>query len=251
MNDRSAVVTGAASGIGLESVRRLIKDGYAIAAIDIDRENLEREMAAMSISAERIMTFDIDVSDEEAVNSVIDRTNDYFGRIDVLVNNAGIGTAEPLHTTSTEQWDRIMDVNLTGPFLCSRAVLPIMLEGGGGVILNIASVAALVGVRNRAVYCASKAGLLGLTRSMAVDYARRGIRVVAICPGTVDSPWIRKILSEDPDPVKRREEMAARQLDGRLGTPEEIAAAVSFLASDEARFVNGSAFVIDGGMTAI
>ncbi|MGH8882845.1 MAG: SDR family NAD(P)-dependent oxidoreductase, partial [Stackebrandtia sp.] len=140
---------------------------------------------------------------------------------------------------------------LTATFTTCRAVLPGMVAAGGGIIVNVGSIAGVVGVRDRAAYCASKGGVIALTRSIAADYAANGIRANAICPGTVGSEWIDKILSDAPDPVAARVAMAARQLDNRMGTPDEVAAGIAFLASDDGRFVNGSAFMMDGGVTAV
>ena len=173
-----------------------------------------------------------------------------IGAPEVLVNVAGIGVAATVLETSDEDWNRVLAVNLTGPFLTTRAMLPLMLDRGSGVIVNIASVGGQVGLPRRAAYCASKAGLIGLTKAIAVDHAREGIRCVAICPGTVETEWIGKILANAPDPAAARAAMAARQLDGRMGTPEEIAAMVSFVAGPDGRFINGAALVVDGGMTA-
>jgi len=153
--------------------------------------------------------------------------------------------------TTPEEWDRILAVNLTAMFRMCRAVLPPMISAGGGVIVNVASTAGIVGIPSRAAYCASKAGVIGLTRAIAVDHALEGIRANAICPGTTQTPWLAKILAGADDPEALRRHMAERQLDHRFGTPEEVAAGIAFLASDEARFVNGSVFVMDGGMTAV
>jgi NAD(P)-dependent dehydrogenase (short-subunit alcohol dehydrogenase family) len=153
--------------------------------------------------------------------------------------------------TTDDVWDLTIAVNLTAQFHTCRAVLPAMLDAGGGVIVNVASAAGLVAVRRRAAYCASKAGILGLTRAIAADFAAQGIRCNAICPGTVASEWIGKILADADDPEQMRRQMAERQLDGRMGTPEEVAGGIAFLVGPDARFVNGSAFVMDGGLTAV
>jgi NAD(P)-dependent dehydrogenase (short-subunit alcohol dehydrogenase family) len=248
---RTALVTGAGSGIGYATTQLLAQRGYAIAAADLSAEGVERAVTDSRAHGVPAVGRALDVRDETAVAELIDLAVAELGGLDLLANVAGIGVAAPLAETSTEDWDRVIGVNLTGTFVTCRLALPRMLEAGGGVIVNVASVAGVVGVRQRAAYCASKAGVIGLTRSIAVDYAAQGIRANAICPGTVASEWIGKILSNAPDPDAARKAMEERQLDGRMGTPEEVAAGIAFLAGDEGRFVNGTAFVMDGGMTAI
>ena len=149
------------------------------------------------------------------------------------------------------EWDLTFNVNITATFLFCKMVLPQMLARGAGAIVNVASAGAIVGLKNRVAYCASKAAVVGLTRCIAADHATQGIRINAIAPGTVGSEWIEKILSDVPDPVATRKMMEARQLDGKMGTPEEIAEGINFLLSPAARFVNGSVFVMDGGLTAV
>lgn len=245
------IVTGAASGIGEATAKRLAGEGISIALLDTDPAGLDRVAADIEGAGGHCSRHLVDVRDSAAVARVLEEASGALGSSGLLVNVAGIGVAARLHETSLEDWDRVLAVNLRGVFNTCRAVLEGMMERGGGVIVNVASVAGVVGVRNRAAYCASKAGVIGLTRSIAVDYAASGIRANAICPGTVASPWIGKILADAPDPLAARQAMEARQLDGRMGTPEEVAAGIAFLASPEARFVNGSAFVMDGGMSAI
>jgi NAD(P)-dependent dehydrogenase (short-subunit alcohol dehydrogenase family) len=164
---------------------------------------------------------------------------------------AGVGVAATLLETSLADWDRLLGVNVTAPFLACKAVLPGMLERGHGIIVNIASVAGVVAVRDRCAYTTSKTAVVGLTRSIAADYASRGIRANAICPGTVETEWIGKILANAEDPEAARAAMAARQLDGRMGSPEEVAEGVAFLVSDGGRFMNGAAMVMDGGLSAV
>lgn len=238
-----AIVTGAGSGIGFATAVRLAQDGFSITAVDVDAAGLKR-LADTVVATTR----ELDIRDAAGFERLLDKLP---REPDALVNVAGIGVAAPLHETSPNDWDRVLDVNLRAIFLTCRAALPRMLAAGHGSIVNVASVAGLVGVRNRAAYCASKAGVIGLTRSIAVDYAHRGIRANAVCPGTVASEWIDKILADADDPVAARRSMEERQLDGRMGTPEEIAGAIAYLLGSDARFVNGSAFVIDGGMTAV
>jgi NAD(P)-dependent dehydrogenase (short-subunit alcohol dehydrogenase family) len=245
-----AVVTGAASGIGRATALRLARDGFDVAMVDLDTVGLAVTHDQIKASGGLTRAFVVDLCDPLAVGSIAREIAVTSGAPEVLVNVAGIAVAATVLETSDEDWGRILAVNLTGPFLTTRATLPLMIDRGSGVIVNIASVGGLVGLARRAAYCASKAGLIGLTKAIAVDHAREGIRCVAICPGTVETEWIGKILASAPDPVAAREAMAARQLDGRMGTPDEIAAMVSFVAGPDGRFINGAALVVDGGMTA-
>ncbi|GAA3790154.1 SDR family oxidoreductase [Sphaerisporangium flaviroseum] len=245
-----AVVTGAASGIGRATALRLAREGYEVAMMDLDVTGLVETGALIQRAGGLAHPFTVDLCDPLAVGSVTREIAVTVGAPEVLVNVAGIGLSANVLETSDADWNRVMAVNLTGPFLTIRATLPLMLDRGSGVIVNIASVGGQVGLARRAAYCASKAGLVGLTRAVAVDHAREGIRCVAICPGTVETEWIGKILANAADPVAARAAMAARQLDGRMGAPDEIAAMVAFLAGPEGRFVNGAALVLDGGMTA-
>lgn len=247
---RRGVVTGAASGIGRATALRLAEDGYPVCVVDIDEPGARDTVQRI---ADRGGTADVHVIDLSDGSAVEDGFREILshGAPGVLVNNAGIGWAATLPETTDELWDRTMSVNLTAQFRTCRAVIPAMIAAGGGTIVNVASAAGLVGVGRRAAYCASKAGVIGLTRAITVDHAREGIRCNAICPGTVASEWIDKILADAEDAEETRRQMAARQLDGQMGTPEEVANGIAFLASPEARFVNGSAFVMDGGLTAV
>jgi len=249
--NRIAVVTGAASGIGRAIARHLAGEDYEIAMMDLNEPGLDAVRAQIEEKGGTAHSFAVDLCDPLAVGAVAREIAVRVGPPHVLVNVAGIGLAATVLETSDEDWNRVLSVNLTGPFLTTRAILPLMLDRGSGVIINIASVGGQVGIARRAAYCAAKAGLVGLTRAVAVDHAREGVRSVAICPGTVETEWIGKILADSPDPDAARRAMADRQLDGRMGTPEEVAAVVAFVAGDQGRFINGAALVIDGGMTAI
>jgi NAD(P)-dependent dehydrogenase (short-subunit alcohol dehydrogenase family) len=245
-----AMVTGAASGIGRATAVRLAREGYEVAMMDVDVAGLAKTHTQIQEIGGQAHPFPVDLCDPLAVGSVTREIAVTVGTPTVLVNVAGIGVSASVLETSDEDWNRVLAVNLTGPFLTTRATLPLMLDRGSGVIVNIASVAGQVGLARRAAYCASKAGLVGLTRAVAVDHGREGIRCVAICPGTVETEWIAKILANAPDPVAAREAMAERQLDGRMGSPDEVAAMVAFVAGPDGRFINGAALVLDGGMTA-
>ncbi|MGW1679485.1 SDR family NAD(P)-dependent oxidoreductase [Saccharopolyspora sp. NPDC002376] len=247
---RTAIVTGAGSGIGYATSIALAAEGYRIVAIDISADGTERAAQAVAEAGSEALPVSLDVRDADAFEAAVDNAEQHFGATpQLLANIAGIGIAATVTETSREGWDAVLGVNLTALFETCRIVLPRMVAAGGGCIVNVSSVAGVVGVRNRAAYCASKAGVIGLTRSIAVDYADQGIRANAICPGTVGSEWIGKILADAPDPEAARKAMEQRQLDGKMGTPEEVAEGIAFLA--KSRFANGSAFVMDGGMTAI
>ncbi|MCC5948032.1 MAG: SDR family oxidoreductase [Nitriliruptoraceae bacterium] len=248
---RPAFVTGAASGIGRATALRLADDGIPLALFDRDAAGLADTAARIQAAGGTASTQVGDVSDRADVEAAIAGALEEYGDLGTLVNIAGIGVRAPLAETSDEDWDAVMDVNVRGPFLACRALLPHLVETGGGIIVNVGSIASVIGITDRAVYCVSKAAVLGLTRSIAADYARFGIRVNAICPGTVDTEWIGKILADAPDPVATRAAMEARQLDGRMGSPEEVAAGIAFLVSADGRFMNGSAMMMDGAMTAV
>jgi NAD(P)-dependent dehydrogenase (short-subunit alcohol dehydrogenase family) len=247
---RVALVTGAASGNGEAIAARFLRDGAAVVAVDAAADGLARAAAAWSEHADRVATVIADVTEPSQIEAAVAAAGERFGRLDVLVNNAGISgdrRATTLHETPIDQWDRVMAVNVRGVFLGCRAALPVMLAQGGGMIVNIASVAGLVAFPGRAAYTTSKGAVIQLTKSIAADYASRGIRANALCPGMVDTPMTHWRLS-DPD-------LLAAVLDRipqrEIGDPSDVADAVAFLAGPEARQFNGAAIVMDGGWTAI
>jgi NAD(P)-dependent dehydrogenase (short-subunit alcohol dehydrogenase family) len=245
-----AMVTGAGSGIGQAIATVFAAEGARVAVVDASPAGGEDTMGQIKAAGGEAYFQRADVSRSADVRAAVESVLQRWGRLDILCNNAGIGVAATVTDTSEEDWDRVLAVDLKGVFLGCKFAIPAMIAQGGGVIVNTASVAGLVGVANRAAYCAAKAGVVGLTKSIAVDYVAQHIRVNAICPGTVDSPWIQKILSAQPDPVAERQRMVERQPMGRMGRPEEIARAALYLASDDSAFVTGTAFIIDGGLTA-
>ncbi|MEA2294732.1 MAG: 2-keto-3-deoxy-L-fuconate dehydrogenase [Solirubrobacteraceae bacterium] len=234
---RRALVTGAGSGIGEAVARGLHAEGADVVLADLAGEHARAVAAELGDRAEPVQ---LDVRDEDAVRAVA-------RDVDVLVNVAGIGSTTTAPATSLDVWEDVFAVNARGTFLCCKHAIPGMVDRGRGAIVNMASVAALVGLRNRAAYCASKGAVVALTRALAVDHVGDGIRVNAVCPGTVDSPWVRRLVEEVGESL---DALRARQPLGRLGRPDEIAGAVLYLASDDAAFVTGTAFVIDGGLTA-
>ena len=238
---RVAVVTGGSSGIGLATCERLSDEGFTVAALDVKPDD------AAGVAA---MTLRCDVTGEADVTTAMAPVAGRPGPIDVLVNNAGITgsqAAARCHETPVEEWDRVQAVNVRGPFLCSRAVLPSMLARGSGHIITIASVAGLVAFPGRCAYTASKGAALMLTRSIAVDYAAAGIRANAVCPGMVYTPMTSWRL----DQPELRAEVEARIPVGRVASPGEIADAVALLASGRLSYMTGHPLVVDGGMSAL
>jgi NAD(P)-dependent dehydrogenase (short-subunit alcohol dehydrogenase family) len=247
---RLALVTGAASGIGRATSIRLAQDGYDLLLVDRDEDGLHGTAASVEALGAIVRTQALDLSQSESIMPVMAKAMAGL-TVDALVNNAGIGFARTTEQTTLDEWDLTLDVNLKATFIFCKMVLPMMLAAGGGQIVNVASAGAIVGFKSRAAYCASKAGVVGLTRCIAADHAAQGIRVNAIAPGTTSSEWIARILTDVEDPVTTRKAMEARQLDGKMGTPEEVAGGIAFLLGPDARFVNGSLFVMDGGVTAV
>ena len=232
---RNALVTGAGSGIGAAVARRIAAAGANLILADLSLAAVEELAGELGPAARPLR---LDVRDEEWVALAM-------ADLDVLVNVAGIGSTTNAPETSLEVWEDVFAVNARGTFLCCKHAIPGMAARGGGSIVNVASVAALVGLRNRAAYCASKGAVVALTRALAIDHVGDGIRVNAVCPGTVDSPWVRRLVEESGESI---DALRARQPMGRLGTTDEVAEAVDYLISAE--FATGSVLVVDGGLTA-
>lgn len=233
-----AIVTGAAAGIGAATVARLMADGFHVCAVD----RAEGEAPAHENRLDLIE----DQADSSAPARIAQATLDRFGRIDVLVNNAGVGGARAVHETDDAGWSRIIEINLTGTFRMSRAVLPDMLSRGSGSIVHVASMFGLIGWRNNAAYAASKAGIDGLTRQMTADYAAKGIRVNAVAPGLILTAMTERLLT---DQVYRELILQGTPV-GRPGEVGDVANLIAFLASDQAAFICGQTIAIDGGWTA-
>ncbi len=244
-----ALVTGAGSGIGRATSVRLAAEGAHVLATDLDAERA-RETAQMIEEAGGSAGYAaLDVASEGATAAVEALVEDRMGGIDVLVNNAGIGVPGSILETSESDWARLFSVNVDGTFRCSKAVIGAMLAQERGAIVNMASVAGLVGLTNRLAYCATKGAVVSMTKAMALDHAGTGVRINCVCPGTIETPWVESMADQASNREDFHRQMRARQPVGRLGRAEEVAAAVAYLASPDAEFVTGSAMVIDGGLT--
>ncbi|WP_340539898.1 SDR family NAD(P)-dependent oxidoreductase [Nocardioides sp. GXZ039] len=247
---QTALVTGAASGIGRAVAQRLADEGARVWVLDRDGQQALRAAAEIRASGGNAEGRALDVTDAEAFTATVERVLESDDRVDVLVNNAGITLAAPVWQTDSADWAQVLAVNLTGVFHGIRAVFPTMIAAGRGAIVNTSSDAGLVGWPGQAAYCASKSGVIGLTRSAAMDGAPHGIRVNAVCPAFTRTPLVEDWVRAQSDPDAARREVAAEQPLGRMGEPSEIAAAIAFLASAEADFVTGVAMPVDGGVTA-
>jgi meso-butanediol dehydrogenase/(S,S)-butanediol dehydrogenase/diacetyl reductase len=241
------LVTGAGSGIGRATALAFAREGAAVAAADLAPAKAEAVVAEAKAAAGRALAIACDVSSPEDCTRAVRETEAALGPLDVLVNNAGVGASGTAVTTDEATWDRLMAVNVKGTYLMSRAAIAVMLPRRRGVILNAGSIAGLRAVPDRAAYVTTKFAVVGLTKAMALDHVKDGIRVNAVCPGTTMTPWIDERLKEASDPEAALAALVARQPMGRLGTPEEMAAAYLFLASDESSFTTGTALVVDGG----
>ena len=244
--DRAALVTGAASGIGRATAERLAAEGAQVFCVDLNRQGVEETADAIRKAGGRAASRAVDVSDSEACQDAVEAAAGELGRLDALCNVAGIGIYGHAADFPADDWNRTIGVNLSGTFFMSQAALPHLLETKGAIV-NVASAAGLVGIAYAAAYCASKGGVVLLTRSMAVEFAHSGLRVNCLCPGGVDTPLLRGY--QVPEGA-RGDLMARMSLVSTLGTPGEIAAAAAYLASEEARYVNGAVLSIDGGQVA-
>lgn len=247
LQDKVAIITGAGAGIGRACCLLFSAEGAKVVAVDIDAAALNLVAEEVRHAAGTILAIQGDVSRGEDVERVVAAAGESFPAMHILFNNAGIVPHGKIHDTTEADWDRTMAVNVKSMYLMSRAVIPIFLKHGGGVILNTSSATALRSVVDRAAYSASKGAVLALTKSMAIDYVRDGIRVNCLCPGTIDTPSLQQRLAAFGNPEEARKQFIGRQPMGRLGTAEEVAKAALFLVSEDARFVTGTAFSIDGG----
>lgn len=245
LDGKVALITGAASGIGAACALRFAREGAAIAGLDLAAPSGESWDAIMG-AAPATSAHAADVVDEESVSAAVEGASRKHGRIDILVNGAGVSGAGAAHELSVDEWDRVVDVNLKGSYIVAKHVLPTMMAAEAGSIVHVASVEGLEGMPSQLAYNASKGGVILMTRNMAIDYARYNIRVNCLCPGAIDTPMLA-VLESVPE---IREQMRKFHALDRFGRPDEVAAAALFLASDDASFVTGHPLVVDGGWTA-
>jgi len=247
---KGVIVTGGASGIGKATAERFLEEGAKVAIIDVSRQSGDKTLAEFKGKGYRPLLLVGDVTRSADVKRMVGEAKRKLGRIDVLFNNAGILVEGTVEQVSEEDWDRIMAINVKGVFLMSKEVIPVMLKQKKGVIVNNASCSGLVGDRNAIAYNASKGAVVLMTKCLALDYARKNIRVNCVCPGEIDTPMFRQEARARGLPVEEyREELCGYHPIGRLGRPEEVANSVLFLASEEAGFIIGTALSVDGGYT--
>jgi len=246
LKDRVAIVTGGGKGIGEEICLGLSREGAKIVIAEIDIENSEEVIKKIQNNGSEAIVIKTDVSDENSINNMVEEAIKHFGKIDILINNAGIRHIKKLLDHTKKDWDEMIAVNLTGPYLSCKAVIPHMIKQGKGKIVNFGSIASFMGRPDRVGYVAAKSGVLGLTRALAVDLTRKNINVNTICPGLISTSFNKKF-AEDPT---HGEAWGKETIVGRWGLPTDIVGAAVFLSSDESDFINGSEIKIDGGWLA-
>ena len=248
LSGKVALITGAGVGIGRETALVFAREGASVVVVDLNEQTGQETVGLITAAGGKAFFVQADVSQEAAVAQMFERTKQEYGKLNILFNNAGIVKQGRVEDSSVEDWNAQLGTTLTSVFLGCKHAIPLLREQGGGVIINMASVAGLMGIVNRAIYSAAKGGVIGLTRAVALDHATEKIRCVYLAPATIETPSLTDRINASPDPVEARKAFEARQPIGRLGRPEDVANAALYLATDEASFVTGSGLVVDGGM---
>ncbi|MBA7498146.1 Dihydroanticapsin 7-dehydrogenase [subsurface metagenome] len=250
LQDKVAVITGAGSGIGRATAILFSREGAKTIIVDIDEKTGQATVDMIKEKGREALFVPTDITDSFKIKFMVTRVIETYGKLDVLVNNAGLLTTGNVIDIDEGQWDKIMDVNLRAAFLCCKYCLPEMIKKGGGVVINVSSEAGIRAWKDLVAYNVSKAGLISLTKSIAVDFASQNIRANCVCPGTTETPLLSSALAKEADPEKARHEMEKVRPANRIGKPEEIAYGILYLASDESPYATGAVLSIDGGATA-
>ncbi len=248
--DKVAIITGAGAGIGRSTALLFAREGARVVVADRDPQEGAKTVSLIEENGGAAIFVQVDVSKAADVRKMVETAIETYGKLDILVNNAGIYVQADVVETTEEEWDRILNVNLKGAFLCSKYCIPEMIKNGGGSIVNVGSEAGIAGIKNQVAYNVSKSGMIALTKSTAIDFAAHNIRVNCVCPGTTETPLVKMALERAPDPAAARRALEQVRPANRLGRPEEIAAGILYLASDESPYATGSILSIDGGYTA-
>ncbi len=246
LNNKTAIVTGAQRGIGRAIALELSKNGATVAVSDLNLEGCEKVCQEIEERGGRALAVECDITKKEQVDELISRTEEEFGEIDILVNNAGVVTLKPFAEMSEEEWNFDIDVNLKGTIRCARAVAPKMVKRKSGKIISIASIAGMVGFANASAYCASKGGIVNLTRELSLELSPQGINVNAVAPGVIETKMTEDMLNDE----ETKKGLLQNIPQNRIGKPEDIGRAVAFLASEEASYITGHTLVVDGGWLA-
>ena len=247
LDRKLALVTGAGSGIGAAIAEVFADAGAHVLVTDVDPATAAATASRITAAGGNARSFKLDLTNPADITAAVATAN---APLDILVNNAGVGCVGTILQTTHAEFERLLNVNVRGTFAVTQAFLPAMLARGCGSVINLASIAGIIAVRDRFAYTTTKFAIVGMTKALALDHSHTGVRVNAICPGRVETPWVQKRLAEYPDPIAAKREMSATQLAGRMATPREIAAAALYLAADESAMDTGSTLMIDSGWSA-